>query len=222
MTATGLRWLALLTVAARLGSGQSVEVTPFAGVYAPAFELVNESASYFGQITVQHKSTVALGARVGIPLSPRVTLEGVLSYAASGVQVVSTSLGNGDEDASVTVLGAQVAVGSPAVGKSVAFHFTAGLARVIHGGKYWKDFETTVRNAGLRVTGMGRFGLLLGAGLTFKAGSVPVRTGFDAMLYDSEFTFSDNFGSETTQAQLQADLHVYAGVTLSGKRASAR
>jgi hypothetical protein len=218
MTTTGLRCVTLLAVAARLGSAQSLEITPFVGLYAPAFELVNENAPFIGQLTVQHGSAIALGGRLGIPLSRRVTLEGIVSYAASGVEVRSSGYGNGSEDATVTVLGGQFAARVSGESSPFAFRVTAGAAAINHGGRYWKNFETAVRNDGYGVKGMSSLGVLLGAGAMFHIGTLPIRTGFDALIYDAKFTFTDNVSSGTTQPQLQADLHLFAGITLGGKR----
>jgi hypothetical protein len=212
-----------LLLAAPVAAQRGVQLTPTVGVYVPTFDLMDESAPGSGQITIGQRAALSVGGRVGIGLSGRATIEGVISYAPSEITVDAPALGYAPQDASITMVGVVLVSQLSPVRSALALHLDAGLAAVFRSGRFWDYFERSLAVYGFTLGGKNDIGVLVGGGLrAHLRGGVTLRADVEAHIHMAGFTMIDRVQKVRppldTQSQLQADMRVMGGVTLGGMR----
>lgn len=178
------------------------EFTPFAGLYLPTADVIDEFDPTFGQVMVRHKTAFAFGSRIGLWVSRRVALEGALAYSPSGIEAEVEGAGTADTTANVLTWSAHVlfALGQP--GANTSFFLTGGFGFVSHGGDGWDEADATTH-----------VGPIVGVSVRFKVTpSLALRLDAEDRLYSAKFKDPDS--SFETDSKFQNDLSLSLGLSV--------
>lgn len=166
---------ALAFLAATEAQAQGITFTPYVGSFYAAASFVDQDVG--GEtLTVDQSNTVIFGARLSVPLTSTIGLEGAFGYAQSDVILRIT---NSCQSASATVFDCStnfkgnVLMGSGRLlfrPRRSNIHFLGGVTYVKHSGDAWDDPSTTetgdlggVVGLGIRANITPRFVLSLNA-----------------------------------------------------------
>ncbi len=199
-----------------LCSGQSVEFTPYVGVYAPTSNVIDESGAFCSAIgrggngpitcgtTVRQRTTLAVGARVTAWPSKRFGVDLAWGYAMSGVRGMTyNESGPRDTSANVTTVTARLLISVIPHDSKSWLYLTAGPALIVHSGAAYTDFNRTTA-WGPAVGVAARFHILR---------SLVLRADVQDYLYTADF--EDTFTQERTGGQTQNDFVVSLGLSVS-------
>jgi hypothetical protein len=169
---------AFILAAAASGSplpaqGPGVSLTPYLGVYAP----VTDAARIGDGTIARQEASLAVGARVGIPIHGRLGLELVGEYAPSDLRIRSAA----DEQsaaARVVSSAARITWSILEPSEGIDLQVSGGAALIHHGGAAYSTRENPARLGGA-----------LGASAGFRVGrSLRLRVGVEDYVYRSNLT----------------------------------
>lgn len=179
----------------RLAAQAKLEFTPFAGLYIPTANVIDQSG-----VTLKQKTTVAFGGRVAVWVSERIGVEGSFGFAPSGVKA-ETPLGSADTSASIVMASGRVLIGLPSSGNT-SYHLIVGGGIVSHGGAGYEG-----------ATGKTDIGGVVGAGARIKVGpSLRLRLDLEDNLFSAKF--KEPISGLETDSKFQNDLVISLGLAI--------
>lgn len=185
--------IALAGATPATAQGPVVEITPYAGLFVPAGNLLEAQGLGF-LLAGGHTAGFSLGARGTVWLTGPLGIEGTFNYAFSDVEEgIIDVFGSGD--AYVWAGSGRLALRIGSLSAPVSLILSAGLGYVSRGGDAYADAE-----------GKGDLGYAGGLGLRVKLpGRLALRFDVDDYLYVYEVDVQTNGGSATFDSRFQAD-----------------
>lgn len=198
-----------LLMAAPASAQVQVDLTPYAGVYLPVSDLIEETFvdPDLGTIdgAVSHKTGLLFGGRANFWFPSGFGLEANFAYALSDVEVsgeVGGVTGSVDLDASAWVAAGKAAYRfTPQMGAAPYYIYVkGGIAFIGHTGDAWEDVDGTTDIGGV-----------LGIGVAIDVSEM-VAISLDA----EDYIYSAKFGEDPdeTDSKLQNDLVLTGGLVI--------
>ncbi len=182
----------------------ALELEPFAGVYLPASDLVDEEGAGGGVVRVAQRNGLIYGARATLWMGGGVGLEGAVGVSGSDAEV--TGLGTETSTAStVWTASGRLMLTVGLSGAPAWFHGGLGLALVGRSGEAFDPLE-----------GSRDLGGVIDIGARFAASRwLAFRVDLEDYVYSSELARADGAGNRSEFAgRLQHDVVISAGLAI--------
>jgi hypothetical protein len=202
--------MSMMGPAAAAAQKTGVAITPFIGATLFNRDLLLRPGLDPATQAERQSLVAIIGARLNIGLSPKIELQGDLSYGSSGLKITSLSAPVGT-DASVMAMAGQVVYRlKPSVEPfSLAIHGGVGAVK-----RSFSEKNGTPATIADKTS----VGAMLGATLNFRATSrTAVTIGIDDFVYNASFVMAaaGNQPGGTTQSLTQNDLRISLGLRIA-------